>query len=95
MNPHRLDLPGSDTTLRRLAAPARTMVAAVDRPDTDRSLALLREAGFAGDRIEVLVVEDIARLEGRLGGTGLPRFLVRLRLVPGTSATSWSRSVAR
>lgn len=95
MNPDRLDLPGSDTTLRRLAAPARTIVAAVDRPDTDRGIALLREAGFAADRIEMLIVEEIARLEGRLGGTGLHRFLVCLRLVPGTSATSWSRSVAR
>ena len=83
MNPDRLDLPGPDTALRRLAAPPRTIVAAVDRPDTDHGVALLREAGFAHDRIEVLIVEEIARLEGRIGGTGLHRFLVRLRLVSG------------
>ncbi|MGB3307436.1 MAG: hypothetical protein WBA63_14720 [Thermomicrobiales bacterium] len=83
MNPDRLDLPGSGTALHRLAAAPCTIVAAVDRPDTDHGVALLREAGFAHDRIEVLFVEEIARLEGRLGGTGLHRFLVRLRLVPG------------
>jgi len=49
MNPDRLDLPGPDTAFRRLAAAPRTIVAAVDRPDTDHGVALLRETGFARD----------------------------------------------
>ncbi len=67
----------------RLSYPHLMVVAAVARSDTDRGVALLSAAGFARDRIEVIVVEEVRRLEGPLGGTGLHRFLVRLRLSRG------------
>jgi hypothetical protein len=66
-----------------LAYPHLRIVAAVARPDTDSGVTLLSEAGFARDRIEVIVVEEVPRLEEPLGGTGLHRFLVRLRLLRG------------
>jgi hypothetical protein len=59
------------------------VVAAVARPDTAQRLALLSEAGFSRERIEVVIVEEVPRLEELLGGTGLHRFLVRLRLLRG------------
>src|SRR5690606_14345228 len=59
------------------------IVTDVARPDTARDVAMLCEAGFSRDRIEIIVVEDIPRLEGALGGTGLHRFLVRLQLARG------------
>ncbi|MGI8483584.1 MAG: hypothetical protein ACR2OU_04920 [Thermomicrobiales bacterium] len=71
------DQPGSNLSLGPLACPLRMIVAAVARLDTDRGIALLRETGFARDRIEVIIVEDVSRLEEPT------RFLVRLRLVRG------------
>lgn len=68
---------------RQPAYPLHTIVAAVARSDTDRGVALLSEAGFAHDRIEVTLVEEVPRLEEPVGGTGLHRFLVRLRLSMG------------
>ncbi len=68
---------------RQPTPPPHTIVAAVARSDTDRGVALLNQAGFARDRIEVVIVEEIPRLEEPLGGTGLHRFLVRLRLSLG------------
>lgn len=77
------DQAGSNLSLAPLACPLRMIVAAVARLDTDRGIALLRETAFARDRIEVIIDEDISRLDEPLGGTGLHRFLVRLQLVRG------------
>jgi hypothetical protein len=49
----------------------------------DRGIDALCQAGFALDRIEVIVVEEIPRLEEVAGGSGLHRFLVRLLLIRG------------
>ena len=59
------------------------IVAAMERSATASRVSLLRDAGFPSDRVDVLVVEEVPRLEERLGGSGLHRFLVRLRLVRG------------
>ncbi len=59
------------------------IVAAVDRSQTASRLNLLRDAGFPADRVDVLVVEEVPRLEERLGGSGLHQFLARLRLIRG------------
>ncbi len=59
------------------------VVVAMERRETDSSVRLLHDAGFAADSVDVLVVEEVPRLEERLGGSGLHRFLVRLRLVRG------------
>lgn len=63
--------------------PPHEIVAAIARTDIDEAVILLSEAGFARDRIEVIFVEEVPRLEDALGGTGLHRFLVRLKLITG------------
>jgi hypothetical protein len=59
------------------------VVMAMERVATYSTVSLLHEAGFSSDRVEVLLVEEVPRLEERLGGSGLHRFLVWLRLVRG------------
>jgi hypothetical protein len=59
------------------------VVVAMERVSTYSTVSLLHEAGFCSDRVEVLLVEEVPRLEERLGGSGLHRFLVRLRMVRG------------
>ncbi|MGI8406623.1 MAG: hypothetical protein ACR2OE_17990 [Thermomicrobiales bacterium] len=71
------------TSQHQLTYPLHEIVATLARSDIDRAVALLREAGFARNRIEVIIVEEVPRLEGLLGGTGLHRFLVRLQLITG------------
>jgi hypothetical protein len=67
----------------RPAYPLHEIVAAVAQSDANRVVAMLRDAGFAGDRVEVITAEEIPRLEESLGGTGLHRFLVGLQLSMG------------
>lgn len=77
---------------RQPTYPFHKIVTAVARSDTDRGVALLSDAGFARDRIEVIVVEEVPRLEEPLGGTGLHRFLVRLRLSMGDDLDELERA---
>jgi hypothetical protein len=60
-----------------------SVVVAMERVATCSTVSLLHEAGFSRDSVEVLLVEEVPRLEERLGGSGLHRFLVRLRMVRG------------
>lgn len=83
MEHHLIDHTQAVRSQHQPTYPRHTIVAAVARSDTDRGVALLCEAGFARDRIEVIIVEEVPRLEEPLGGTGLHRFLVRLRLSMG------------
>jgi hypothetical protein len=63
--------------------PESLIVAAVARHEMDRGIEALCQAGFSLDRIQVIVVEEIPRLEEVIGGSGLHRFLVRLLLMRG------------
>ncbi|MGB3330404.1 MAG: hypothetical protein WBA46_15695, partial [Thermomicrobiales bacterium] len=63
--------------------PSYLFVALVARPEADRGVAALRASGIARDRIEVIVVEEVPRLEDAVGASGLHRYLVRHRLARG------------
>ena len=64
--------PGDHTgpaPLRRpLTYPLHKIVAAVARSDTDGVVAALEEAGFARDRIEIIIGETVPGLGEPIGG---------------------------
>ncbi len=63
--------------------PLHKLVAALDPSQTTPVLAALGDAGFGGDRIDVVTADEIQGLREPIGGFGLPGLLTRLRLSVG------------
>jgi hypothetical protein len=83
MNHQSIDYLPNATSQHPLAYPLHKIVAAVAPPDAGTVVAMLGDAGFGPDRVEVVTADEIPRLEEPIGGTGLHRFLVRLQLSMG------------
>jgi len=64
--------------------PLHTIVAAVERAETDRVVSALGEVHFARGRVEVFTAEDVPGLDQPIGGAGLRGFLTRLSLSMGS-----------
>ena len=65
------------------ALPIQQIIAAVARSETDGVVAALRDAGFARDRIVVVIAENVPGLDDPIGGSGLRGLLTRLHLSIG------------
>ncbi len=63
--------------------PLHKLVAALDPTETTRVLAALDDAGFAGDRVEVVTADEVPGLREPIGGVGLRGLLTRLQLSVG------------
>ena len=63
--------------------PLHKVAAAIARDMTDGVVTALKDAGFTGDRIEVVTSEDVSDLEEPIGGTGIRGFLTRFSLSLG------------
>jgi hypothetical protein len=65
--------------------PLHKIVAALERTATDGVVTALADAGFAGDRVEVVHAEDVPGLDEPVGGSGFRGFLTRLNLSTGAN----------
>lgn len=92
MQHQAIDTVQGATPQHRLTYPLHQIVAAIARSDTDKVVTLLGDAGFPRDRIEVIVAEDVPRLEEPVGGSGIHRFLVRLQLSMGDDLDQLERA---
>jgi hypothetical protein len=63
--------------------PLHKVAAAIAPSETDSVVAALEDAGFARDRIEVVMAEDVSDLDEPIGGTGIRGFLTRFSLSLG------------
>jgi hypothetical protein len=59
------------------------VAAAIARDMTDGVVTALKDAGFTGDRIEVVTSEDVSDLDEPIGGSGIRGFLTRFSLSLG------------
>ena len=63
--------------------PHHKVAAAIARDMTDGVVTALKDAGFTGDRIEVVTSEDVSDLDEPIGGSGIRGFLTRFSLSLG------------